>query len=98
VRSVRPHGHFHWKKYDAFLSEVFWGERVGLLPEDDRWLTIYFAEVPVARFDSQKLRVTPLSETRVRGNVDAREGEDSPSPAPHPLIEEEQKVSGMCPV
>jgi hypothetical protein len=33
VRSVRPHGHFRWKKEDVFLSEVFWGKRVGLLPE-----------------------------------------------------------------
>ncbi len=98
VRSVRPHGHFRWKKYDVFLSEVFWGEQVGLLPEDDRWFTIYFAEVPVARFDSRKLRVTPLAETGVRGNVGARAGEASPYPAPQPLLEQEQKVSGMCPV
>src|ERR1039458_7947623 len=96
VRSVRPHGHFRWKKYDVFLSEVFWGERVGLLPEDDRWFTIYFAEVPVARFDSQKLRVTPLQKTGGFYKVDA--GEGVPSPAPHPFTGEDQKVSGMCPV
>jgi hypothetical protein len=35
VRSVRPHGHFRWKKEDVFLSEVFWSERVGLLPADN---------------------------------------------------------------
>jgi transposase InsO family protein len=99
VRSVRPHGHFRWKKYDVFLSEVFWGERVGLLPEDDRWFTIYFAEVPVARFDSKKLCVTPLPETGVSGNVGAGEEDSSPSPAPHPLeAREKEKVSGMCPV
>src|ERR1039458_9252566 len=96
VRSVRPHGHFRWKKYDVFLSEVFWGERVGLLPEDDRWFTIYFAEVPVARFDSQNLRVTPLQKTGGFYKVDA--GEGVPSPAPHPFTGEDQKVSGMCPV
>jgi putative transposase len=98
VRSVRPHGHFRWKKYDVFLSEVLWGERVGLLPEDDRWFTIYFAQLPVARFDSQKLRVTPLPETGGLDNVGAGDGEASPSPAPHPLRPEDQKVSGMCPV
>ncbi len=49
VRSVRPHGHFRWKKDDVFLSEVLWGERVGLMPEDDRWFTIYFAQLPLAR-------------------------------------------------
>ncbi len=33
VRSVHSHGHFRWKKrHDVFLSEVLWGERVGLLP------------------------------------------------------------------
>lgn len=96
VRSVRPHGHFRWKKYDVFLSEVFWGERIGLLPEDDRWFTIYFAQVPVARFDSQKLRVLPLQETR--GFCTACAGEGDPSPAPHPQTPEDQKVSGMCPV
>jgi len=35
VRSVKSHGHFRWKKHDVFLSEVLWGERVGLLPVDD---------------------------------------------------------------
>src|ERR1700693_746401 len=100
VRSVRPHGHFRWKsKHDVHLSEVLWGERVGLLPEDDRWFTIYFAQVPIARFDSRMLRVTPLPKaTEGSEQVGAGEGEQSPSPAPHPLAEEVQNVSGMCPV
>ncbi len=100
VRSVRPHGHFRWKnKHDVHLSEVLWGERVGLLPEDDRWFTIYFAQVPIARFDSRMLRVTPLPKaTEGSDHVGAGEGEISPSPAPHPLPEEDHNVSGMCPV
>jgi putative transposase len=98
VRSVRPHGHFRWKKYDVFLSEVFWGERIGLLAEDDRWFTIYFAEIPVARFDSQELVVKELRHPAVSQKLGAREGEVSPSPAPYPLPQEEQNVSGMCPV
>src|SRR5579863_4707501 len=85
VRSVRLRGHFRWKKHDVFLSEVFWGENVGLLPEDDRWFTIYFAQVPVARFDSQKLSVTPWQKTGGFYKVGAGEGDASPSPAPHPL-------------
>lgn len=96
VRSVRPHGNFRWKKDDIFLSEVFWGERIGLLPEDDRWFTIYFAEIPVARFDSKKLCVMPLQKTQGFYKVDA--GEGVPSPAPHPRTPEDKKVSGMCPV
>src|ERR1700686_572379 len=98
VRSVRPHGHFRWKKDEIFLSEVLWGERVGLWPEDDRWFTIYFAQLPLARFDSWKLQVTPLSKTSSIAEGLAGEEDPSPSPAPHPLIEPDQKVSDMCPV
>jgi len=98
VRSVRAHGHFRWKKHDVFLSEVLWGEHVGLLPEDDRWFTIYFAQLPLARFDSQKLQVTPLPKAGRFANVPAEEGDASPSSAPHPFTEQEQKVSDMSPV
>ncbi len=99
VRSVRHQGNFRWKKHDVFLSEVLWSERVGLLPEDDRWFTIYFAQVPIARFDSRMLRVVPLQKTGEGfSKMGAGEGEVSPSPAPHPLAEEDQNVSGMCPV
>jgi len=98
VRSVRPHGHFRWKQHDVFLSEVLWGENLGLLPEDDRWFTIYFAQLPLARFDSQKLCVTPLLKTRSQTTTLTREGDTSPSRATPPLTEQNQKVSGMCPV
>jgi transposase InsO family protein len=85
VRSVRQHGHFRWgkDKHDVFLSEVLWGERVGLRPEDDRWFTIYFAHIPIARFDSERLRVTPMPKP-AEGFVKmgAGEGENPPSPAP----------------
>src|SRR6266849_10192828 len=85
VRSVRAHGHFRWKKYDVFLSEVLWGEQVGLLPEDDRWFTIYFAHLPLARFDSWKLEVTPLPKiTEGFYSVGAGGKERHPLPAPHP--------------
>jgi len=110
VRSVHSHGHFRWqKRHDVFLSEVLWGERVGLLPIDERWYTVYFADFPLARFDSWQRRVWPLPpETNPEGESAAEparfyvaragEGEASPSPAPHPLTETEDKVSGMCPV
>src|SRR5882724_874023 len=49
------------KRHDVFLSEVLWGERVGLLPIDERWYTVYFAQLPLARFDSWQRRVVPLS-------------------------------------
>jgi len=101
VRSVRQHGHFRWgkDKKDVFLSEVLWSERVGLLGEDARWFTIYFAHLPIARFDSWRLRVVPLPKTGEGfSKMGAGEGELPPSPAPHPLTEEKQNVSGMCPV
>ena len=98
VRRVRQHGDFSWKHENVFLSEVLWGERIGLLPVDDRFFTIYFAAFPLARFDSRKLVVLPLPQGEDFYTDEAGEGDNSPSPAPHPLTEPEQKVSGMCPV
>lgn len=96
VRSVRAHGHFRWKQHDVFLSAVLWGENVGLLPEDARWFTIYFAQLPLARFDSQKLQVTPLPKTG--SGTPAREGDAIPSLATHFSVNSDQKVSGIRPV
>jgi transposase InsO family protein len=98
VLHVKSQGQFRWKKQDVFLSEVLWGEPVGLLPLDDRWYTIYFAQFPIARFDSRQLRVLPLKKAKEFGVTGAGEGDASPSPAPLPLNPTEQKVSGMCPV
>jgi putative transposase len=98
VRQVKHQGQFRWKKQDVFLSEVLWGEPVGLLAEDDRWYTVYFARFPIARFDSRQLRVLPLKKAKEYDEANAGEGEASPSPAPHPLKQEENEVSGMCPV
>jgi transposase InsO family protein len=98
VRSVHAKGYFRWKHHDVFLSEVLWGENVGLLPEDDRWFTIYFAILPLARFDSHKLQVIPCKATQGFYKARAGEGEKPPSPAHHPLTQQDQKVSGMCPV
>jgi hypothetical protein len=69
-----------------------------LLPIDERWYTIYFAHVPLGRFDSWQRRVVPLPQAASFYRAEAGEGEASPSPAPHPLEAAEEKVSGMCPV
>lgn len=95
VLTVKSQGCFRWKQRDVFLSEVLWGERVGLLPVDDRWYTIYFARVPLARFDSRFRQVEPLPKDFFDVE-NAGEEDASPSPAPHPLNPE--KVSGMPPV
>ena len=98
VRSVHAKGYFRWKKHDVFLTDVLWGENVGLLPEKDHWFTIYFAHLPLARFDSEKLQVIPCKTSTGFYQVWAGEGETTPSPAPHPRTEPDQNVSGMRPV
>jgi putative transposase len=98
VRTVRQGGVLCWKHRNVFLTEVLDGERVGLLPVDDRFFTIFFGEFPIARFDSHRLMVLPLPKHKNFYEDEAGEGGESPSPAPHPLTDPEQKVSGMCPV
>lgn len=97
VRRVQRGGQFSWKHQDVFLSETLVGERIGLLPLDERHYLVYFAQFPIARFDSHKLRLRPLDQNQVDYSGDAREGELSPSPAPHPQ-NPDRKLSGMCPV
>lgn len=60
VRRVQKHGEFNWKHQHVFLSEVLYGERVGLLPIDDRYYRVYFMSVPLARFDSRCIKVERL--------------------------------------
>lgn len=97
TRRVGHRGEFSWKHQDMFLTETLIGERVGLLPMDARFYTVYFAEFPIARFDSRTLRVLPLPEREDFTGDEAGQGEASPSPAPHPL-NPDPKVSTMCPV
>ena len=100
VRCVYPHGQFFWKGSHVFLSKALAGERIGLEPLDERYWCVYLAAFPIAAFDSQQ-RVTlslPKEEEQDFIEAGAREGEVSPSPAPHPLNNQEPNVSGMCPV
>src|SRR5580658_410041 len=97
VRRVWDRGDFFWKHQHVFVSETLSGERVGLLPIDERFYTVYFATFPIARFDSYRRVTMPLPKAKDCSGGGAREGDASPSPAPHPLNAEE-KVSGMCPV
>jgi hypothetical protein len=99
VRSVHKTGCFTWKKYDVFLSEVLWGERIGLLPIEDDWFTVYFAHVPVARFTSRHHRVLPLLKPKVERprKQAARTGTGEASPVPVHKPSNQDEVSGMCP-
>jgi len=60
VRRVHEHGQFWWNAERVFISEVLWGERIGLLPMDDRYYRVYFATFPLAWFDSHELCILPL--------------------------------------
>jgi len=95
VCTVQQKGHLRWKKHDVFVSEVLWGERIGLLPVNEHCYTVYFAQFPIARFDTRQAYLTPLPKAGVDYKTDAGKGEASPSPAPHPLKPEDEKVSGM---
>ena len=55
---------FCWKSERVFLGTVFEGERVGLLPRDDRYYTIYFGQFPIVRLDSRELKIVPLSKDK----------------------------------
>jgi transposase InsO family protein len=98
VRTVQHKGDFRWKKHEVFVSGVLWGERIGLLPVDEHCYTVYFAQFPIAHFDSRHAYLTPLPKQGFATKVNAGERDASPSPAPLPLNLKEEKVSGMCPV
>lgn len=95
VRRVQNRGEFYWKHQPVFLSEVLWGERIGLLPVEEPNYIVFFARFPLARFDSRSLKVLPLPDGHDFYGDEAGEGGPPPSPAPHP---QNQNLSGMCPV
>lgn len=98
VRRVTDGGQFKWKGEGVFVSETLGGEPIGLLPEDERNYTIYFAAFPIGRFDAYNREVLPLAKKPGDFRASAGEEEVSPSPAPLSLNPKEQKVSGMSPV
>jgi putative transposase len=95
VRRVQVHGEFYWKHQPVFLSEVLYGERIGLLPAEEHGYPIFFGRFPLAHFDSRRLKVLRLTAGEGCNLDEAREGELPPSLATHP---QNQKLSGMSPV
>ena len=85
VRRVMEQGQFRWRSERVFLGTVFAGERVGLLPHDDRYYTVYFAQFPIACMDTRELKIVPLPRNFASEGAGAGEEDVSPSPAPHPL-------------
>jgi transposase InsO family protein len=109
VRAVKSHGHFRWKKHDVFLSEVLWGEPVGLLPVDEGLFTVYFAHMPLALFDEKHGRTYPLprpkmgQQSRFVSGAMAPETKEQRQKQKQPQRQEQklpdkEKLSGMCPV
>jgi putative transposase len=75
VCKVHGGGEIAWRGHrHVFLSETLIGEHVGLEPIDERWYTIYFADVPVARFDGWNWTVHGLPPADDFYIEDAKEG------------------------
>jgi transposase InsO family protein len=99
VRSVKSHGHFRWNKHDVFLSEVLWGEPIGLLPVDDETYTVYFAHLPLARFDARTCKLSPLPKHGRDKDRGSGPGQACPGPEDqNKNLPDKENVSGMCPV
>jgi transposase InsO family protein len=97
VRRISPGGQFAWKARDVFLSETLMGERIGLLPIDDRWYRIFFSDFALAEFDSRTRTVHRLRRDWASTELGAGEGEPPPSPAT-PSPKPDQNLSTMSPV
>ena len=99
VLTVKSHGHFRWKKQDVFLSEVLWGERIGLLETADGLHTIYFAHLPLAQFDSRSCKLVPVARTRREKPASSGSRQACPDPDDkNKNFPDKGKLSGMCPV
>ena len=98
VRTVKAHGHFRWKKHDVFLTEVLWGEPIGLFPVDDGLFTIYFAHLPLVCFDPQRGKLVPLAAHARTGSVSFGGGQAcTPPNDKNKNLPDKEKVSEMCP-
>jgi transposase InsO family protein len=99
VRRVRSQGCFRWKKHDVFLSEVLWGEPIGLLPQDDQIFTVYFAHMPLALFHGETCRLIPLPHRKRAETAFCGTGQACPVPlSKNKNLPDKEKLSGMSPV
>ena len=97
VRRVQQQGQFRWKSERVFLGTVFEGERVGLLPRDDRYYTIYFGQFPIACLDSRELKIVPLSKDKFsQGNQQEEEGSIPFPCTPYPSTEARICAKSKC--
>jgi transposase InsO family protein len=99
VRTVNSQGYFRWKKRDVLLSPVLWGEPIGLLPGHYGLHTIYFAHLPLARFDEQRGKLYPLGLKVYPNSMPVVGGQACPpTNDKNKNLPNREKVSGMSPV
>ena len=101
VRTVKSQGCFRWNKQDIFLTEVLWGESIGLLPAGHGLFTVYFAHLPLVGFDSKRGKLVPLANPGWPKSARSGPGQACPGPETQNKNlpdKEKEKVSGMCPV
>jgi len=99
VRTVRSHGHFRWNKHDVFLSEVLWGERIGLETDDDEIFTVYFAHLPLALLDARTGTLYPLPKHNRAKAAFCASGQACPdAQSKNKNLPDKEKVSEMRPV
>jgi putative transposase len=60
IRRVSSAGCIKWGGHPVFLSDVLVGEDVGFEEIDDGLWTLFFAAVPLARFDARAKQLRPL--------------------------------------
>lgn len=73
VRLVGSKGAISWKGEALFVATALAGEPVALEEVDDGWWTLYFATVPLARYDERQRTLHPLA-TVSRGRSASRAG------------------------
>ena len=74
VRQVRTNAQIKWKGDMIYLSEALRGEPVGLVPQDDRFWTIWFGPLSIGLLDDHNrsvlhtsTKVFPMSLVAQRG-------------------------------
>jgi len=99
VRPIKRRGQFRWKGQEVFLTEVLWGERIGLLEVDDGKFDVYFANLPIARLDRRSCKLVPRTNCDRANSASFGSGQACPDPNDkNKNLPRKGKVSGMRPV
>lgn len=82
ARKVHQGGFFCWRGREVFVSELLWGERVGLEAIDDGVYRVWFGPLELGRLDERRGKIAPLPRRRGSGPRGGRpaEGERTLNP------------------